>query len=152
MKQQRVNYKHEEGQTTDSSITNKDLASARTKLVYIFEITRQPYEILKNEKEISYVVVNSYEQPTRSTSHGSKQQDDFHWKENAFPAKLRPEENVGAAGRRFRKRLASGDKPSRVPIASAFCTVIKRLHRRNSRYVVYASFNHRLSAPGRLGS
>lgn len=119
---------------------------------HIFEISRQPYEILKNEKEISYVVVNSYEQPTRSTSHGSKQQDDFHWKENAFPAKLRPEENVGAAGRRFRKRLASGDKPSRVPIASAFCTVIKRLHRRNSRYVVYASFNHRLSAPGRLGS
>lgn len=50
VKQQRVNYKHEEGQTTDSSITNKDLASARTKLVYISHFRNHPTAIRNSKK------------------------------------------------------------------------------------------------------
>lgn len=55
-------------------------------------------------------------------------------------------ENVCTAGRSFRKRLASVDKRSRVPIASAFCTVTKK--HGETRGGVYASFKpRRLSAP-----
>lgn len=51
-------------------------------------------------------------------------------------------ENVGgSAGRQFRKLLASGDKPSRVPIASAFCIVIKQpFLKGETRRIVYAKF------------
>lgn len=73
----------------------------------------------------------------------ARHRDDFHWKkENAFPAKQRGEcRRLGSAGRQFRKLLASRDKPSRVPIASAFCTVIKRpFLKGETRRIVYAKF------------